>query len=463
MFGIGIGVGIGRQRFASGIFSAYADRVAADGGTTEAGACVDAVSALLQTASLLLVPSGYKSGKVYSQIPTNGDGDLTFTRASTAVRTNSTGLLESMATGVPRLDYSQGSCPALLLEPQRTNLMLYSEQFDNASWEKSIIGINTSIGTNGIESNVANAPSETLTADRVNFTLQSDLDVGLKQVHSSAVATQSFVASIYVKGEGSNIGKQIKLRIKRSIGGSFVSVDTTITLTSNWVRITSSALTLVASNTGVQYIISSNDATNALIWGAQLEAGSNATSYIPTTTATVTRNADVISKTGISSLIGQTEGTIFIDAQITNFAETAQSFITISDGTIFNRVELRKSSTSQIVLEGAASTGSFPGFTLSSVAVGRYKIAVAYQSGNSYLYINGAQVGTTSANAFAFTSLTNIVVGANATGSTRFLNDRINLATVFKTRLTPDQLILLTGASFSSYPEMANALIYTIQ
>jgi hypothetical protein len=206
------------------------------------------------------------------------------------------------------------------------------------------------------------------------------------------------------------------------------------------------------------------DGTSGLfIWGAQLELGSYDTSYIPTTAATVTRNADVISKTGISSLIGQTEGTIFIDAQITNFAETAQSFITISDGTIFNRVELRKSSTSQIVLEGAASTGSFPGFTLSSVAVGRYKIAVAYQSGNSYLYINGAQVGTTSANAFAFTSLTNIVVGANATGSTRFLNDRINLATVFKTRLTPDQLILLTGASFSSYPEMANALIYTIQ
>ena len=123
---VGIGVGIGRQRFGGGIFSGYASRVVADGGVTEAGSCVDAVSTLLQTASLLLVPSGYKSGKVYSQIPTNGNGDLTWTRASTANRTNSSGNIELVATGVPRLDYPQGSCPALLLEPQRTNLVFPS-------------------------------------------------------------------------------------------------------------------------------------------------------------------------------------------------------------------------------------------------------------------------------------------------------------------------------------------------
>jgi hypothetical protein len=205
------------------------------------------------------------------------------------------------------------------------------------------------------------------------------------------------------------------------------------------------------------------------LWGAQVELGSNATSYIPTTTAAVPRDADVIKNLSATTLIGQTEGTMFVDAQITNFAEGAQSFITISDGTITNnRVELRKgSASSQIILEGTALTGTFPGFALSSIAVGRYKIAVAYKTGDTALFINGAQVGITSANTFAFTSLTNIVVGANAIGSTRFLNDRINLATVFKTRLTDDQCILLTGPSFSSYVEMANnfpnTLIYSLQ
>jgi hypothetical protein len=129
---VGIGVGIGRQRFAQGggIFAAYAARVAADGGVTEAGACVNAVSGISLNSSLLLVPSGYKSGVVYSQIPTNGDGDLTFTRASSATRVNSDGEIEVVGSGVPRLDYSQGSCPALLLEPQRTNILTRNRAFN---------------------------------------------------------------------------------------------------------------------------------------------------------------------------------------------------------------------------------------------------------------------------------------------------------------------------------------------
>ena len=126
--GIGLGVGINRSNYAQGIFGAYQSRVVADGGTTEAGGCVDAVSTLLQSASLLLIPSGYKALKLYSQIPTNGNGDLTWARTSTANRTNSSGNLELMATGVPRLSYMYGSCPSVLLEPQRTNLCLYSEQ-----------------------------------------------------------------------------------------------------------------------------------------------------------------------------------------------------------------------------------------------------------------------------------------------------------------------------------------------
>ena len=91
---VGIGVGIGRNRFATGIFNAYALRVTADGGITEAGQCVDAVTGLLLNASLLLIPSGYKGGKLYAEIPTNGNGDLTWTRGSDAFRTNADGLIQ---------------------------------------------------------------------------------------------------------------------------------------------------------------------------------------------------------------------------------------------------------------------------------------------------------------------------------------------------------------------------------
>jgi len=76
-------------------------------------------------ASLIYYPSGVKAGKAYSLKPTDGSGDLTFTRASTATRVNSAGLIESVATGVPRIDYTSG-CGKLLLEPQRTNLVFPS-------------------------------------------------------------------------------------------------------------------------------------------------------------------------------------------------------------------------------------------------------------------------------------------------------------------------------------------------
>lgn len=81
----------------------------------------------MATPSIAIIPSGYKAGKVYSVLPTDGAGDLDFTRASSATRINKEGLLETVATGVPRLDYSDGGCPSLLLEPQSTNLIVNSE------------------------------------------------------------------------------------------------------------------------------------------------------------------------------------------------------------------------------------------------------------------------------------------------------------------------------------------------
>lgn len=123
---VGIGVGVGRQRFAGGFADSYSSRVLADGGTIEALTCVANASTLLQQASLLFIPSGYKAGVAYSALPNNGNGDLTWSRNSTANRTNSSGVIESVGANVPRLSYMYGSCPSALLEPQRTNLVFPS-------------------------------------------------------------------------------------------------------------------------------------------------------------------------------------------------------------------------------------------------------------------------------------------------------------------------------------------------
>ena len=78
-------------------------------------------------ASLVLIPSGYKASKLYSVVPTSGDGDLTFSRSTTATRVNADGLIETVAINTPRLDFTGGGCGKYLFEPQRTNLYLNSD------------------------------------------------------------------------------------------------------------------------------------------------------------------------------------------------------------------------------------------------------------------------------------------------------------------------------------------------
>ena len=110
--------------------------------------------------SIALIPSGVKATKVYSQLPVNGNGDFTFDRGTSTdqTRVNKNGLIESVAQDVPRLDYLDGGCPSLLLEPSSTNLITYSEEFDNGAWIK----INTSVTANAVLS-----PDGSVNADKL--------------------------------------------------------------------------------------------------------------------------------------------------------------------------------------------------------------------------------------------------------------------------------------------------------
>jgi hypothetical protein len=81
---------------------------------------------LLDTASLILTPNGYKASKLYSVKPTDATGDMVVSRGTSATRVNSVGLIELMPIDVPRLDYTGGGCPKILVEPARTNLVFPS-------------------------------------------------------------------------------------------------------------------------------------------------------------------------------------------------------------------------------------------------------------------------------------------------------------------------------------------------
>jgi hypothetical protein len=398
--------------------------------------------------SLLIVPYRSKTGKLYSQIPTSGAGDFTVTRDTTATRFNSAGLIESVASGIPRLDYytsgGTAGCPALLVEPAATNICLQSEAF-NTTWTR------VSGGTGllpAITANAVVAPDGTTTADTVVFNRGSATSGNanfsqLEQVINFPTSG-TYTFGVYAKATAAgDVGKQFYIRTRSTlVSGS---------LTSSWVRYTSTETGLSSGNNTI-YIgnrggFTADQTVSVDLWGAQLETGSVATSYIPTTTGTGSRSADVISVSGaVSGSIGQTEGTIYVEGVITNYADAAASFITISDNTINNRLEIRKGSPGSIIFERESATQSAStSINATGQSNGVFKMAVAYKSGDTAFFINGVQVATTNAATFTMNTLTHIYLGNNASGTARRLNDRIRAVALYTTRLTNTELAALTA------------------
>jgi hypothetical protein len=184
-------------------------------------------------------------------------------------------------------------------------------------------------------------------------------------------------------------------------------------------------------------------------WGAQTETGSIATSYIPTTTALATRNAEVITLSGVvSGCIGQTEGTIYAEVDIKQLpALNARTFIDV--GSSGNRVFLGFTSlaSNTLRLQIDAGVGGSACVDIRTVVAnaGIIKVAVAYQSLNCALYVNGVQATNIQSNfAFSFTTALSALFLGSTVSASAFLNDRIRAAALYTSRLTNDQLQALT-------------------
>jgi hypothetical protein len=396
---------------------------------------------LFDDASLVLTPNGYKASKLYSIKPTSGLGDMTVVRATTATRVDSAGLIQSVAINVPRLDYTGGGCPSILVEPARTNSVLYSEQFDNAYWLKTNITITA---------NATTAPDGTFTADKLTITTT----LGIHQINRlSVVASSQCAMSIYAKADGVNTltildgtgnnGSVFNLSTV-TVTNIGTGVGTIVSVGDGWYRcitiVTTTGFRLYCPNSSS----SAGDGTSGIyIWGAQLEAGANATSYIPTTISALARAADVISKTGITNLIGQTQGTLYAEVNLDNFEVNNVRILAISDGTSANRIMLLTNSSNRITTIVSNSSVEQAQISSGTLTKGLYKIAVAYALNDFAFYINGALIGIDPS--INVPICTDVYLGKIETSSqAAILNDRIKLAALFKTRLTEDQCKDLT-------------------
>lgn len=349
---------------------------------------------------------------------------------------------------VPRLTYQNGGggCPSLLLEKQSTNLAYPSEDFSSTDWTKD----NLSVTANNTTS-----PDGTQNADLLIPNTTSATDHRVRQFISG---TGDFVFSFYAKAGGYN---WVKIRIASdwanvnlstgAVGFTSGVTPTISNMGNGWYRIS----ILTNSPYGFAYVYPMNTNENSIdptawsgngtsgvyVWGAQLEASSYPTSYIPTTSSSATRVADACYKTGISSLIGQMEGTMFVDVSGPSKTGDAR-YMTVSDGSASNRIVIYSTTLTSIgVYLQNSSSSSALGFNTIN---GRMKIAFAYKNNDLRVYLNGILKDTITSFTSSFT-LNSVTVGTYEDYQVyNSLDQSINEAIIFPTALTNAEAIALT-------------------
>lgn len=319
---------------------------------------------LLNVASLVLTPNAVKDGKIYSIIPSNGNGDMTVVRATTATRVNSLGNIENVGLNVARLNYEMaGGCPSILLEPQRTNRLLNSS-----------VVVTQTIATSGL------------------------------------IMTVSFYGTGTIVFSGTYVGTLVG------------------TGTNNRVSLT------FTPTTGNLVLTVTGSCTNG-----QVETGGYATSYIPTVATTITRNADIISRSNIftNGLITSAGGTWFVELN--------------------NNISLVRDNFSYGFYINTLVNGDGDGLGVRSPASGRYtigkvsagidgimyttltdtvKIAIKWNGVTADVFVNGVKVVV----ATAFTTTNMEFLRGNVADTPRYIKSTM----LFPTPLTDAELISLT-------------------
>lgn len=346
-----------------------------------------ALNDIYSKASLTQIPSGYKNGKLYSILPSDGNGDFTYTRATSATKVNKDGLVESVEENMPRLNYplnggASQDCPSLLLERTKTNLLVRSEDFSN-TWITS---------DSFVETNIDVSPNGTITADKLTVTAVSG---GIYQDNISVSANTKYTFSFYVK-RGTVASNATALAIRDQSAGVFIDLDVLYTAeVDKWTRIEHTFTTPVGCTSVRVYPqrLGGTGVGTLFLWGAQLEQD-NATSYIPTTSSTVTRADDICYKINGGDLINQTEGTLYLE-----FVPLVESGLHVvfqirTSGTPNSQVDIRLQNKKIVALGNDGGSPQFAIISPTQYSVGTtYKCAIRYKQNDSKFYINGVSVG----------------------------------------------------------------------
>ena len=352
--------------------------------------------------------------------------------ATDYIETGASTAQAGVTDNVPRLDYTDSSCPALLLEPQRSNLIDKSEY---------IHGWLNAGGTSSQNSQDSTTPEGVYNA--------AVLDASSVRYQTFSISSSAHTYSVYAKAKGGSI---LGLRIDTP-----TTKTTNFDLSNGTISSTGSGHTASIEDAGngwyrciisftdsiVNAVLQTTGSGSVYVWGAQLEAGSYATSYIPTYGSSVTRIADVCLNTNTSGIVGQTEGTMYWEGTFQNEANPFLMEIRKGAANYLRSIYLEYVSggirarafnegTPQAQISIAATIGTY------------YKVAFAYANNDFQLYVNGVSAGSDTSG-IVQSGLSDVFIG-NLDGSTNsaFIATKCSQAMLFPTRLSNEELAALT-------------------
>ena len=391
-------------------------------------------------------------------------GDFTVDRNSTKYVLGSSGSYVSYATDEPAFEFnSDGSYKGLLIEPASKNEVRngsatgsttgvigsggalptnWADVSGGSGLTVEVIGTGTENGVNYIDIKASG------TATGIQFTLAFEDASTI-----SAADTEVWTESVFLKVvDDTNLYDDVRLRTYNyTSGGAYVNLNDGSALTVSTTSLdrfeetfTLSGATIGFTRPSIYFPLtpsSSYDFTVRIGW-VQMEESPIATSPIPTTSAAVTRVKDDITLGSASSLIGQTEGTLYLEVDFRNATGTQQHILSVTDGTTNNRLLIWVFGGNTRMYADAGGSNIL-GTATANLSDGVQKLAFAYADGDQEFYRNGSSIATGTASLASLATLTDIDLGQsyNAVEQT---NMWIRAAALFTRRLSDAEAQALT-------------------
>ena len=381
---------------------------------------------------------------------------FSFDRASSATVVNKAGLIETVGSGEPRIDYKDDSKGALLLEPSRSNIVPYSEDFNNVAWNKisAIITPNNTISPDGTKNSDLFVPNSS----------GGQIYDGLGSKAASAI---SYTTSLYVKPKGLsslrvylhgssnanrgdatfNLSNQT---VTFSNNGAFTNTSASILSVGNgWYRCV--LVTTSDTSTSLQLVIrydgSTDNVSGLNLWGCQTEQGSYATSYIPTSGGAVTRVADACNNGANEQVINSTEGVLYFEGSaIANDGTFKRISVGTSDNLFANSIQLRYNiDDNSITYQFRVGNVYQADITTTINSTNINKIACVWETNRFEIWINGIKKAEdTSGSVPPSNTFNSLFFGKTSIGLAEAFKGNVKDLRVYNTALTDQELINLT-------------------